>query len=92
MKQAGKFLAELMLRLKSESPEAFKKLQWILGLLVGLIGATLTLNEVLSIGLGNVIIYGQVTLTQFLGVLAALFSGALGTATTAVKNPEKLKK
>ena len=92
MKQLILLVSELFQRLKIESPDTFKKLQWYSGIICALISSVLALNEVLCLGLGNIVIYCSISLPELLIMIVTLLGGVFGASKLPVKEPEKLKK
>jgi hypothetical protein len=69
---------ELVLRVKSESPKLFVRLQWISGIISSILTVILVLNEVFNFGLGTIILYGTMNLPTFLTTINALLLGVFG--------------
>lgn len=75
------FLTEFLLRLKTESPSFFKKLQWIAGILTALATAAKVLidNEVISPEHAT-------TVSTLCGYILTAAAAVLGTSALPVKN------
>ena len=86
MKNLLSLLSELAVRLQSESPKLFKKLQWISGILTVLITLILSFNEFAEIGLGTIIIYKGINLPEFLLMINTLLVGAFGISKLPVED------
>ena len=89
MKQLIDLVRELLARLKTESPDVYKKLQWISGTLATLIGVALGLNSAFEWGWGEIVFF-NIPLTYILGSVATFIGGIFATAITPVKDKEHL--
>lgn len=90
MKQLIDLVRELLHRLQLESPDLYKKIQWISGTLATLIGVALGLNSAFEWGWG-LIMFFNIPLTYILATIATFIGGVFGMAKTPVKNNEHLE-
>lgn len=84
MEKLIKLIVELAIRLSADSPKLFVKLQWIAGIISGVLTLVLILNEIFLLGMGNVILYGTMNLPTFLGLINGMFLGILGVSKLTV--------
>lgn len=78
MKSITSILAEIIVRLQSESPKLFKKLQWISGILTVIITLILSFNEFAQLGLGTINVFRGINLAELLVMINTLLVGAFG--------------
>ena len=90
MKNLLSLLSELAVRLQSESPKLFKKLQWISGILTVLITLILSFNEFAELGLGLIIVFKSINLPEFLVIINSLLVGAFGISKLPVEDNQIL--
>jgi len=86
MKNLLTLLSEIAVRLQSESPKLFKKLQWISGILTVLITLILSFNEFAELGLGLIIVFKSINLPEFLLMINTLLVGAFGISKLPVED------
>lgn len=93
MTELIKLVRELLKRLITESPDIYKKLQWITGILTSLIGIALAANAAFVWGWSEIIVpLLNISLTVFLGGVVTFLTGIFAVSFTPVKDPKKLEK
>ena len=90
MNEAIRLIRELLNRLSEESPDTFKKIQWISGILIIFIPAFLTIDNYLEIGIAEKVIFLTLTWGKMLTTIETLLIGAFAVAKATVKNIDKL--
>ena len=93
MNELIKLVRELFVRLATESPDVYKKIQKIVGTLTAIVGLLLIANTSFNWNWGLIIVpVFKVSLTAFLGGLCTFLGGVFATSFTPVKDTKKLKK
>lgn len=88
--EAIRFFRELLARLSEESPDTFKKIQWVSGILILLIPAFLTIDNYLELGIAAKVVFLTLTWGKILTTIETLLIGAFAIAKTTVKSIDKL--
>lgn len=83
------FVRQLLERLKLESPDFYKKLQLISGVLVALFGVVIAGNEMFDWGLESIHLL-KMPLTAILNILTGFLTGIFAVSFTPVRNPSDL--
>lgn len=85
MKQLIDFLSEILQRVKSESPDFFKKIQWTAGIIATLLTIAIGLNSAEIINISKVVFFKHSLLKEFEFALA-IISGVFGTSILPTKD------
>jgi len=84
------FFVDLGLRLKAKNPKFFNTLQWITGLIGGILGLILIGNVSFGWGLGEILLI-KIPLTDLFGYLIVFFGAVFGGSQLAVSNTSDTK-
>lgn len=88
--EAVNLFKELVTRLRTESPDLFKKIQWIVGIILLVIPILLGADHLLELGIGDFVLIGKLTVHNLLVTAETFLALIFTTAKIPVKSTDEL--